>query len=38
MAKSTAATILKNKVSIKGADLVMDVKKELEQSTAVEEM
>ena len=38
MAKSTVATILKNKAAIKGADVVMDVKKEFKQSAAVEEM
>ena len=38
MAKSTVATILKNKEAIKGADVAMGVKKQLKQPAAVEEM
>ena len=37
MVKYTVATILKNK-AIKAADIVIDVKKELNQSTAVQEI
>ncbi|XP_050733143.1 tigger transposable element-derived protein 1-like [Eriocheir sinensis] len=38
MVKSTAATILKNKEAIKGADVAMGVKKQLKRPAAVEEM
>ena len=38
VAKSSVATILKNKAAIKGADVAMDVKKEFKQSVAEEEM
>lgn len=38
MAKSTVATILKNKEAIKGADVAMGVKKQLKRPAAVEEM
>ena len=38
MAKSTVATIMKNKVAIKGAHVETDVKNELQQSAAVKEL
>ncbi|XP_050726478.1 tigger transposable element-derived protein 1-like [Eriocheir sinensis] len=38
MARSTVATILKNKEAIKGADVAMGVKKQLKRPAAVEEM
>ena len=36
--KSKVTNLLKNKAAIKGADVAIDVKKELKQSAAVEEM
>ena len=38
MAKSTVTTILKNKDTVKGANVVMSAKKQLKQATTVEDI
>lgn len=38
MAKSTVANLLKNKETIKGVDVAMDVKKQLKRPVVVEVM